>query len=438
MAKNTRKTQTVTKKGLIRQEREQRQRRILLSSILAIGILVIVVVGYGLLDQLVLKQLQSVAEVDGEKISLKSFQNRVQFSRYQLIQQYYNNLSTYQMFAEDEYLGEYFLGVLQEISTQLENPQLMGQTVIDQMISEIIIEQEAEILGVTISDAEIDGELKSVFGFFPDGTPIPTLTPTIAVTSTLSSLQKTLVTQTPIPTEISTSTPDPAATEVIFVPTITSTPVADPTITPTATPYTLELYEEQLSEYIDELSSEINQSEEDLRKLVFYQLLRDEVSKSITSDMVPEEEQAWARHILVTGEDTANSVLERLENGADWTALAAELSEDTSNKDMGGDLGWFGHNKMVTEFEDVAFQLGIGEISEPVETQFGFHIIQVLGHEIRPLSATEFETAKQAFFTEWLQEKLSSDLVQRFDDIWINQVPMEPTISPEYIQNLGL
>jgi len=86
---------------------------------------------------------------------------------------------------------------------------------------------------------------------------------------------------------------------------------------------------------------------------------------------------------------------------------------------------------MVTEFENAAFSLGIGEISEPVQSESGWHVIQVIDHANRPLTAAEFAEAKQRVFDEWLAAKVDGEDVTRYDT-WQSMIPMEPTIPAEY------
>ncbi|MEM8601867.1 MAG: peptidylprolyl isomerase, partial [Bacteroidota bacterium] len=84
-----------------------------------------------------------------------------------------------------------------------------------------------------------------------------------------------------------------------------------------------------------------------------------------------------ARHILVEDEATAQNLLGQLEQGVAFEALAAQHSTDTSNKDQGGDLGWFGEGRMVPEFQAASFAAPVGEVVGPVQTQFGYHLIRV-------------------------------------------------------------
>lgn len=85
-----------------------------------------------------------------------------------------------------------------------------------------------------------------------------------------------------------------------------------------------------------------------------------------------------ASHILVKDRALAEEILKRLKGGADFARLAREYSTCPS-KSKGGDLGWFGPNSMVKEFEEATKRLGYGALSSPVRTQFGYHIIKKTG-----------------------------------------------------------
>jgi foldase protein PrsA len=118
-----------------------------------------------------------------------------------------------------------------------------------------------------------------------------------------------------------------------------------------------------------------------------------------------EAEQVHARHILVADEETGEQVLARLEAGEDWAALAQEYSEDTSNKDNAGDLGWFPRGMMVPEFEEVAFSLDAGETSDLVQTDFGYHIIQVLEKGMQELDEQIYNSMIPQAFQQWMDEQ---------------------------------
>lgn len=121
-----------------------------------------------------------------------------------------------------------------------------------------------------------------------------------------------------------------------------------------------------------------------------------------------EAEQVHAAHILVTTAETATLVLEKLDAGASFAELATEYSTDTGSAEQGGDLGWFPRGVMVTEFEDAAFALNPGETSGLVETDYGYHIITVLGKEVRALEADILEQVRAENFDAWFEAELEN------------------------------
>jgi peptidyl-prolyl cis-trans isomerase C len=125
-------------------------------------------------------------------------------------------------------------------------------------------------------------------------------------------------------------------------------------------------------------------------------------SKEITG-----EDEVHARHILVETEDEAKAVEEELKKGADFAELAKKKSKDPGASD-GGDLGFFTKDQMVPEFSAVAFALEPGKISDPVKSQFGWHVIKV--EEKRKRKAPDFDQVKSQIET-YVARKAQADYV---------------------------
>ncbi|MGB6731648.1 MAG: peptidylprolyl isomerase, partial [Xanthobacteraceae bacterium] len=129
-------------------------------------------------------------------------------------------------------------------------------------------------------------------------------------------------------------------------------------------------------------------------KVLMEALLQDVGKAALTDDamhkvydqavkQMPPEEEVHARHILVPTEAEAKDIEDQLKKGADFATLAKEKSKDPGAAD-GGDLGYFTKEQMVPEFSDAAFKLEKGQISDPVHTQFGWHIIKVEDKRTKP------------------------------------------------------
>ena len=133
----------------------------------------------------------------------------------------------------------------------------------------------------------------------------------------------------------------------------------------------------------------------------------EQASKEITG-----EEEVHARHILVETEDDAKAVEEELKKGADFADLAKKKSKDPGASD-GGDLGFFTKDQMVPEFSSVAFSLEPGKISDPVKSQFGWHVIKV--EEKRKRKAPDFDQVKGQIET-YVTRKAQADYVGKLRD----------------------
>jgi peptidyl-prolyl cis-trans isomerase C len=138
------------------------------------------------------------------------------------------------------------------------------------------------------------------------------------------------------------------------------------------------------------------------------------------SKMKPEQE-VHARHILVETKEEAEEVIKRLKNGEDFAKVADEKSKDTNAK--GGDLGFFTRGQMLKPFEDAAFALEPGQISEPVQTQFGWHVIKV--EEKRDQSLPSYDEVKEAIMAQLIQQKAQQVVTNLRDSATIDIVDPE-------------
>jgi parvulin-like peptidyl-prolyl isomerase len=233
-------------------------------------------------------------------------------------------------------------------------------------------------------------------------------------------------TVTPTATLDPSSTPAPTSTPVLATP----TPVPE-NATPTATPYTLEGFRSEFNKTVESFG-QFGISERTIRSIFEMTLLRQKVMEEVTQDVPRTEEQVWARHILVGTEAEAQAALALINAGTDFATAAQRYSEDTGSGASGGDLGWFGRGAMVAEFEQVAFDLEVGEISEPVQSQFGYHIIQVLGHHDVPLNSTQYEQKKETEFSDWLLAEREEADVTTYET-WREHIPTEPELPAQLL-----
>lgn len=433
----------VSKKHKARLQQEQQNRKMLIIASIIVVALVLIVLAYGILDQTILKNQKPVAKVGDTIIRSEEFIKMVKLERQQMNGQAYQYESYKQFFGFDEQNTAYFDSMIQQIQAQMDVPETVGATVLTSMIDTKVIGFYADENGIDVTEQEIQDAIQRDFGYFPNGTPTPENTSIPYATSTLNPTQYALVTATPTlaPTEeiAETATVDESSTEEEVVETEVVTEEAEDesaataTVVPSPTAYTEDLYQENYKSFVENFGK-IGLSEKDVLELYRVQLISQKVYELITADIPTEEEQLWARHILVATVEEAEAVLKRLEDGEDWSLIAAEVSTDTSNKDQGGDLGWFGKNAMVTEFETAAFELEVGEISEPVETSFGFHIIQLLGKEVRPIETSKLDQNKQTIFNEWLTKEKEKYTIEQYDDVWTKIVPNTPAFG-DYQQN---
>ncbi len=225
-----------------------------------------------------------------------------------------------------------------------------GEAALDSLITKNIIEQEAEKQKVKISDKEIDEELKK------------TVDSVGGEEAYQSALETNGISEDDLKDNIKTN-----------------------------------LQIEKL------LESKIKISDEEMK--TFFDENKAEFAK---------EEQVKASHILVADEKTANEVKKKLDEGGDFAELAKEYSTDTGTAQNGGDLGFFGKGAMVKAFEDKAFSMKVGEISAPVKSDYGYHIIKVTDKQ--EAEEANFEKSKEEIKDTLFQQKLQTEYPTWLED----------------------
>ncbi len=143
---------------------------------------------------------------------------------------------------------------------------------------------------------------------------------------------------------------------------------------------------------------------------------KEEVEKyyEANKNLFKTEEAVTARHILIDSEEKAKEIIDEINKGLSFEEAAAKYSSCPS-KEQGGNLGSFTRGRMVPEFEKAAFELPIGELSVPVKTQFGYHIIKVeerSSEEDRP-----FEEVQNTIYNELLNERQSIKYMEVFEEL---------------------
>jgi parvulin-like peptidyl-prolyl isomerase len=184
--------------------------------------------------------------------------------------------------------------------------------------------------------------------------------------------------------------------------------------------------QEQFDQFIAEQGLTVEEVDLQLRQLALQDGIGDALASDEANQVTDEDVEAYydqnadaefgpsatVRHILVADEATATSVLERLEAGEDFAALAQELSSDTASAQAGGELGEVLRGQTVPEFEEAVFSAPLDTPTGPVETQFGFHVLEVTerNDEAQPLEDVEDDIREQ------LEAQRSQELSQAFLD----------------------
>jgi len=432
------------KEERLRQRDRERHRKLYLFVGAALGIALLAII-VGVLYQFLVLPRQQVARVGDTTITTEQFWKRVKFEQNNLL----NQLARYQQ-LEQQFGGQgFFTAQISQLQGTLGSPFALGQQSLNVMLEDLIVEQEAAARGITVSPEEVEAALRAEIA---NSVGLVTEAQATATVQAGADATATAAVWTPTPT----ATID-AANPV----TATATEIPTPPVPPTPAIITDTTYVETLDGLQKSVQQVAGYTLDEYKQLVWARLLSEKLQEAIANETVTTTEEAVrARHILLRerevlpeptteagaeptplpeGQPTptptpaprneeqtlalANELRQRLLDGEDFAELAAEYSDDPGSAAQGGDLGWFGRGQMVAPFEDAAFNLAIGEISEPVKTDFGYHIIEVLERDpARPKDESMLAQERAQAFQTWLNAQLAREDIQRPGNL-VNLLP---------------
>jgi len=389
----------LTRKQRSRVEKEGRIRRLLIGGVTVVAILVVGVLGYGVVAEMIIEPREPVAIVGENSITTAEFQDRVKFRRLQLRNQLLYLYQQQQAFAaqdsgsDSQSFQQYIQGQISTLESQLapENAQAIGEQVLDQMIQEELVRQEAERRNIEVAPSEVQDEIHAGFGYDPDATPEPAASPPLTSTESLT-----------------TSQPTPA---------------------PTPTQMTEAGFRELYNRYMREGLRPIGISEEQYRSWIEASLLTEKLQEDMRDELPEEAEQVELRFLSVGSEERAGELAQRLEEGEDFDDLADEIEADEEDPGYTNELGWLPRDllesRLGEEVADIAFNLEVGDHSQPIaagDQAQSYYVLVVTGHEVRELEETVKDQLAQEAFQSWLDAQQS--LVERRSIE--NRVPTQP------------
>ncbi len=417
-----------------RREQEAQYQRLFLLAMIGAGSLIVLILGGGIVYEYVIKPNAVLAEVNGHEI------RREDYWKYQSIA-LYNQARQYESFAAQTAgpQQQQFLQFAASFDAQRED--IWGSTevsdaTLQQMIEDRLYVDGGEEMGIAVSEEEADLFALNAFSSqdAPLVTPLPspTLIPeraeaateTAAAVATEQSIALGTPVTAPQTTPVAGTPPSGTPAGAVSA----ATPVPGAAETPEATPDLVtarDNAESQFALFQEDVFDTANLSMEEFQELyVVPQVVRTRVNHEVTSDVPQRADQVRAQHILVGTEELARQLYEQATGGADFGQLARTNSTDTTTASTGGQLGWFTRQEVPPALAEAAFALQPGEISQPVQSEFGWHLVRVMERQDdRPLTPAQYQLATDEAIETWIAE-------QRAEASISTDAEIEPTPTP--------
>jgi len=343
-----------TRRQVARRVKEERLSRILIWSAIGVAALIVLIIGYGLLTELVIKARQPVARIDGNAITTQQYQQRLYYERLLMRQQ----LNVYQSYLfQLDPTEETMQSLYQQIQFTVSNLEsqlapnmasLFGKQVLDTMLEEELVRQEAAARNLVVSKDEVTLAIEEMLGY------------------------------------------DRAAE----------------TITDTTT---VESFDTLYKDFNENILKPSRFSERDFRAMVETSLLREQLQALVGADIAQTSDQVETVFLAVDSEETGLALRELINLGAeDPFVLIEELNNDGNDQTAGYALPWMpvGYlaSQLGMDIERVAFNTPVGKASEPTLGNDGqLYVIYVSGHEERPLDEAMLRQMRQETYATWLE-----------------------------------
>ncbi|MEE3228492.1 MAG: peptidylprolyl isomerase [Chloroflexota bacterium] len=383
----------LSRRRVSRSARDRKLRTWLLSATAGVAVMLFGLLGYGIVEKYWIIPQKTVATVGEHEISLELLQQHTRYRRSQMLNQYISYLDVLQYAGEQRNQVQ---DLLDQIDTELKNPVVLTRSIMDELVNMYLILDESRTRNIVLTEDEIETAIKMFFGYDSSATD---LSSSIRETDDIISATQSANIQSP-----------------------------------TATPYTMDAYRENYKNYMDEIEVDTGMSESTFRSLFASKLRTEKLRGVIGQEQdYPEEEQVHVKHILLSLDnlDAASSILARALEDEDFDELAMQFSDDESNANIGGDLGWIARGQMVNSFEQVIFEAEKGVAGELVATQFGLHIVKIVERQVRSLPSSIVEQRRILAFNEWLLGMRSTTNIDILD-WWEPYAPTNPTLQDMY------
>ncbi|HNT74109.1 MAG TPA: hypothetical protein PKH77_03705 [Anaerolineae bacterium] len=356
----------VNRRQLARREREQHTQRMLVWITAGVLAVILLIIGYGVVTELLIKARRPVAQVGTVTVTTKDYQNRLRYERkmrnYELMQ-YQMYLS--QIDTTDETMA-YFTQQLQYQISNLQSQlspdmaETFGKQVLDRMIEEELVRQESQVRGITLDQDTIERELELTIGYDRDATPAPT-------------------------SEVVTETTEQQ-------------------------PMTDAEYKQAYRNFKTNILAPSQLQEAEYRNIIAVGLLQEKLLTVLAQDVISTAEQIQVTLLVTDTEVGAQTLRDQINEGANVVSMTNDLNADASDVSYGYELPWvpagYLSEQLSAEIESVAFNTPLGKASDPIsQTIGGFYVVYVQGHEVRELSESFFEDARQAKYDEWLEQQ---------------------------------